>query len=245
MNAEVSYLLHLADSSLILSQRQSEWCGHGPVLEQDIAITNITLDLLGQSRYLYQLAAERMRAQGVADASEDKLAFFRTEREFTSPLICELPNGDWAQTLLRLFFYSRHRMLLFTELEQSADAALADIARKSLKEIRYHHTWSAEWVIRMGDGTEESRNRILRALEILWPYVGELFTTEAYDPFPADNLQTEWLKGVTEIFSEAGLPVPDAGYSHTGGKKGIHTEHMGYILAEMQSLPRTHPGAEW
>lgn len=245
----VDYLLHLADNALILGQRNAEWCGHGPVLEQDIAITNISLDLIGQSRYFYQYAA-RLSGNG---ADEDKLAFLRSEREFKNCLLVELPKGDWAQTILRQFFFSAYQYLLFTGLQKSSDSQITAIATKSLKEVSYHLRWSSEWVIRLGDGTDESRQRMINAIETLWTYTGELFISTNYEMEIAKNgygmdvslLKPKWEEKVTEIFSKATLPFPAATYFQTGGKSGTHTEHLGYILAEMQYIQRAYPGSEW
>jgi len=243
----VPFLLHLADSNLILSQRNSEWCGHGPVLEQDIAITNISLDLLGQARNYYQYAATLMGS----DATEDSLAYLRTEREFKNILLAELPKGDWAQTILRQFFFSQFQQLLLQQLLHSSDAQLAAMAEKNLKEINYHVRWSSEWVIRLGDGTTESHNRLRKAWEVLWPYTGEMFMPAEYETaFGVDfsAIKNIWLDKVHAVVDTATLPldiINDKVYMYTGGKTGTHTEHLGFILAEMQYLQRTYPGAEW
>src|SRR6266498_1263163 len=173
----IDYTLHLADDALILGHRNSEWCGHGPVLEQDIAITNISLDLIGQARNFYQYAA-RLKADG---STEDSLAYLRKEREFKNCLLVEQPNGDWAQTILRQFFFSQYQYLLFQELQNSKDEQLAAIAEKSLKEVTYHLRWSSEWVIRLGDGTDESHSRMQKAIVELWRYTGELFEAVSYE----------------------------------------------------------------
>jgi ring-1,2-phenylacetyl-CoA epoxidase subunit PaaC len=241
---KIDFILFLADSNLILSQRNAEWCGHGPVLEQDIAITNITLDLLGQARNFYQYAAEL-----IGNTDEDKLAYLRTEREFKNPLLCELPKGDWAQTILKQFFYSVYAHLLYTELLKGDDERLAAIAEKSLKEITYHVRWSSEWVIRLGDGTHESNVRLKDALDYLWVFIGELFVAADFEKNNAIDLtsiKTTWYQKVQAIFEEATIQVPDINIvMQSGGKQGVHTEHMGYILAEMQYLQRVYPGAEW
>jgi ring-1,2-phenylacetyl-CoA epoxidase subunit PaaC len=266
------YILHLADNALILAQRNSEWCGHGPVLEQDIAITNISLDLLGQARSLYQYAAELINeanatgspspnGSGRDEVSEDSLAYLRDARAYKNCLLVELPNGDWAQTILRQFFFSNYQYLLYRQLQQGTNATLAAIAEKSLKEVTYHVRWSSEWVIRLGDGTEESSNRMLTALNELWVYTGELFIPAAYELAVAATgagvdvsmLKNEWEQKVNEVFAEATLPSPveEAGaaftgaWAQTGGKDGIHTEHLGFVLAEMQFLQRAYPGSEW
>jgi ring-1,2-phenylacetyl-CoA epoxidase subunit PaaC len=259
-NNTINYTLHLADNALILAQRNSEWCGHGPVLEQDIAITNISLDLIGQARSLYQYAAELINAKGAYSpeakgASEDSLAYLRDSREFKNCLLAEQPNGDWAQTILRQFFFSTYQFFLYQRLQQSTDATLAAIAEKSLKEVTYHVRWSSEWVIRLGDGTEESHNRLLNALDELWMFTGELFIPAGYEAEAAktgagvdvSTLRAEWEERVNEIFAEATLNTSGAqeAWTQTGGKDGIHTEHLGFILAEMQSMQRAYPGREW
>lgn len=245
----IDYLLHLADNTLILSQRNAEWCGHGPILEQDIAITNISLDLLGQSRNLYQYAAQLMNN----GATEDSLAYLRTEREFKNCLLTEQPSGDWAQTILRQCIFSNYQYLLYDKLQHSTDPQLAAIAAKALKEVTYHVTWSNEWVIRLGDGTEESHNRVLAAIDELWRYTGELFLPVAYEKEVAadgagvdvSELEAAWNNRMTAVFEEATVPVPGKVFAQTGGKTGIHTEQLGYILTELQYLQRTYPGAQW
>lgn len=177
INNRIAYTLHLADNTLILSQRNSEWCGHGPILEQDIAITNISLDLIGQARSLYQYAAQ-LKADG---STEDSLAYLRTEREFKNCLLVEQPNGDWAQTMLRQFLFSSYQFSLYTYLLGNADKTIAAIAEKSLKEVSYHLRWSSEWVIRLGDGTVESNTRIQHAVDELWSYTGEMFIPVDYE----------------------------------------------------------------
>ncbi len=235
------YLLHLADSTLILAQRNAEWCGHGPVLEQDIAITNITLDLIGQSRNFYQYAATLL-----SDGStEDSLAYLRKEREFKNLLLCELPNGDWGQTILRQFFFSVYQQLLFEKLQLGDDEQMAAIAAKSLKEVNYHVRWSSEWVIRLGDGTGESHSRMIKALDVLWPYTGEMFIPAAYETIDTATLQDPWQQKVNAVLAEASLATPAKIFMHTGGKEGKHTEQLGYILAELQYMQRTYPNSEW
>jgi ring-1,2-phenylacetyl-CoA epoxidase subunit PaaC len=235
------YVLHLADTALILAQRNSEWCAHGPILEQDIAITNISLDLLGQARNFYQHAATIIGES----ATEDSLAYFRTEREFKNLLITELPNGDWARTILRQFFFSIYQFELYSQLLKSKDSQLASIAEKSLKEITYHIKWSSEWVIRLGDGTEESNNRMKKAIDDLWMYTGEFFIPATYEEVDSSILKEAWFSKIRDVFEEAGLNIPENVFMQQGGKTGNHTEHLGYILAEMQSLQRIYPGAAW
>lgn len=261
----IDYTLHLADNSLILGQRNSEWCGHGPVLEQDIAITNISLDLIGQARNFYQYAATLINNQHEADvsalsgardikeiATEDSLAYLRKEREFSNCLLVEQPNKDWAQTILRQFFFSQYQYLLFEQLQNSKDEQLAAIAEKSLKEITYHLRWSGEWVIRLGDGTEESHQRMIKAIDELWRYTGEMFTPAEYEKtFGIDfnKIKEDWSQKVKIIFDEASLIPPlgggGAAFMQTGGKTGKHTEHLGYILTELQYMQRAYPRCEW
>ena len=238
----INYTLHLADTTLILSQRNSEWCGHGPILEQDIAITNISLDLLGQSRNFYQYAASLIGG----DTTEDSLAYLRKEREFKNLLLVEQSNGDWGQTILRQYLYSQFQYLLFEKLQQCNDEQLAAIAAKSIKETTYHVRWSSEWVIRLGDGTKESHNRMLKAIDELWRYTGEIFEPAVYETLvDVSLLKKEWLQKVTTVFAEATLPVPEKVFMQTGGKEGKHTEQLGYILTELQYIQRAYPGATW
>lgn len=242
--ALIDYTLHLADSSLILGQRNGEWCGHGPILEQDIAITNITLDLVGQARNFYQYAA-LLKADG---STEDSLAYLRTERLFKNCLLVELPKGDWAQTILRQFFFSTHQYYLFQYLQAYTDSTLAAIAEKSLKEVSYHLRWSSEWVIRLGDGTEESHKRMLQALDELWRYTGELFIPSLYEKelgIDLTSIKDDWFKKVKTVFEEATLVVPAIIHMQEGGKAGTHTEHLGFLLADLQYMQRVYPGCEW
>lgn len=259
----IDYTLHLADNSLILGQRNAEWCGHGPVLEQDIAITNISLDLIGQARNFYQYAASLINNQSAAKVSptggdlegavsEDSLAYLRKEREFKNCLLVEQPNNDWAQTILRQFFFSQYQYLLYQQMQQSSDEQLAAIATKALKEVTYHLRWSSEWVIRLGDGTEESHNRMLKAIDELWRYTGEMFMPAEYEKeagIDFNKIKEEWDIKVNTILSEGSL-IPTSGgggaaFMQTGGKEGKHTEHLGYILTELQYMQRTYPGCEW
>lgn len=247
----IAYSLHLADNALILGQRNAEWCGHGPVLEQDIAITNISLDLVGQARNFYQYAAELINQttdKSTQPATEDSLAYLRTEREFKNCLLVEQPHADWAQTILRQFFFSTYQFLLYQELQKNKDSQLAAIAEKSLKEVTYHLRWSSEWVIRLGDGTAESHQRMLQAIDELWRYTGELFTAAGYEKeagIDPSVFQSPWLGKVKEVFDEATLPVPENTFMQSGGKTGIHTEHLGYILTELQYIQRAYPDSQW
>ena len=245
LNQSTASVLHYADTCLILSQKNSEWCAHGPILEQDIAITNITLDLIGQARNFYQYAAQLINKTENKNETEDSLAYLRIEREFKNLLICELPNGDWAQTILRQFFFSCFQQLLFKNLMNAEDEQIAAIAAKSVKETNYHVKWSSEWVIRLGDGTTESRDRMIKAIDVLWMYTGEFFIKNDYEIFDVSLLKESWLQKVKEVFEEATLSIPENVFMQTGGKDGIHTEHLGFLLTDLQYLQRTFPGAEW
>jgi ring-1,2-phenylacetyl-CoA epoxidase subunit PaaC len=240
----IDYILHLADNALILGHRNSEWCGHGPVLEQDIAITNISLDLIGQARNFYQYAAA-MKNDG---STEDSLAYLRDTREFKNCLLAEQPNGDWATTIVRQFFLSNHQFELYTELGKSSDAQIAAICNKALKEVTYHLKWSSEWVIRLGDGTGESKARTLKAVAELWTYTGELFIPAPYESASGVDtaaLRSAWMSRLTEVFLEAHLPIPADTFYQSGGKTGLHSEHLGFILAEMQFMQRAYPNLVW
>ncbi len=242
-NSLTNYLLHLADTTLILSQRNSEWCGHGPILEQDIAITNISLDLLGQSRNFYQYAA-----QLIGNTDEDQLAYLRKEREYKNLLLAEQPNGDWGQTILRQYLFSQFQYLLFQQLKESKDEQLAAIVIKSVKETTYHLRWSSEWVVRLGDGTEKSHQRMLYAIDELWRYTGEMFIAVDYEKemgIDFNLLKDEWLQKVKLIFDEATLSLPESTFMQTGGKEETHTEHLGYILADLQYMQRAYPNSQW
>ena len=243
------YIIRLGDTSLIAGQRLTEWCGHGPILEEDIALTNISLDLIGQARQFISYAGE---VEG-KKRDEDALALHRDVWEFKNVKLVEQPNGDFAQTILKHFFLSTFNCLLYNELQKSRDETLAAIAAKSPKEVLYHKRHSAEWVKRLGAGTEESNRRITYAINELWTFTGELFEmTETDQILLKDNiscdlnkLQNQWLDEVKEVFAIATLSVPEDVFMATGSRKGIHTEHLGYILAEMQFLPRAYPDAKW
>ena len=257
----INYTLHLADNSLILGHRNSEWCGHGPVLEQDIAITNISLDLIGQARNFYQYAAELINQnhnQSINQSTsqlitEDTLAYLRDARDFKNCLLVEQPKGDWGTTILRQFFFSVYQHLLYCRLQNNNDAQLAAIAEKALKEVTYHIRWSSEWVIRLGDGTEESNSRMIKAIDDLWMFTGELFCPATYEQEAAANgfgvdvasLKDDWMQKIKTVFEEATLPIPKNVWMQSGGKEGRHTEYLGYILAEMQFLQRAYPNCEW
>ena len=241
------YILHLADNNLIIAQRNSEWCAHGPILEQDIAITNITLDQIGQARLFYKHAADLLNAKnGNSKESEDSLAYLRNEREFKNLLMLELPKGNWAFTVLRQYLFSSFQFVLYTELLKSTDKQTSAIAEKSLKEITYHVKWSGEWVLRLGDGTQESHEKAQNALNQLWAYTGEFFDVEDYENINnIDLIKKHWLEKVTPLLHEATLIIPENTFMQKGGKKGLHTEYLGFMLAEMQTLQRSYPGAEW
>lgn len=250
----VQYVLHLADTALILGHRNSEWCGHGPVLEQDIAISNIALDLVGQARMLYQYAAEIInKADAQRVATEDTLAYLRDATDFRNLLLAEQQNGDWAVTILRQFFCSTWQYYVYTQLAEGKDTRLTAIAVKALKEVAYHIKWSAEWVIRLGDGTAESHKRLVQAVEQLWPFTGEMFMPVAYEKEGAaagwaaniSVLQQPWLQKVTEVFQEACVTVSQQQWQQVGGKTGVHTELLGFLLAEMQFMQRAYPDSEW
>lgn len=243
------YILQLGDNTLILSQRLGEWCGHGPVLEQDIALTNIALDLLGQTRMLFSYAAE-LEGQG---RDEDDIAYFRDAHQFRNLLLVEQPNQDWAYTIVRQFFFDTFQYHNYRALLHSRDERLAAIAEKALKEVTYHLRYSSEWVVRLGDGTEISHQKMQTALDDLWPFTGELTTPSAADQAAHAagigpdllSIQPLWQAKVDEILAEATLKKPENLWMQSGGKQGRHTEHLGYILAEMQHLQRTYPGNEW
>ncbi|AHJ97054.1 1,2-phenylacetyl-CoA epoxidase subunit PaaC [Hymenobacter swuensis] len=243
------FVLQLADTSLILAHRLSEWCGHGPILEQDLAMANIALDLLGEARSYYQYAAE-LEGKG---RTEDDLAYLRPAVEYRNPLLVEQPNGDFAHTIVRQFIYDAFHYHLLLQLQQGPDAQLAAIAEKSVKEAAYHIKWSSEWVIRLGDGTDESRQRIEKAIRNLWRFGGELTTsTSTEQALQAAGLVPNYTAlrqqmeaHVARVFEEATLPVPEGVFMQQGGKDGRHSEHLGYLLAELQYLQRTYPGLQW
>ncbi|GAB5538827.1 MAG: phenylacetate-CoA oxygenase subunit PaaC [Salibacteraceae bacterium] len=234
--------LHLGDNALILGHRLSEWCGHGPVLEQDIAMTNIALDLIGQAKMHLDYAAE-LEGKG---NDHDHLAYKRDVLDFKNLLIVEIPNGDFADTIARQFFFDQWHFLLLEQLAQSQNNRFKEIAQKALKEVSYHRRWSSEWVIRLGDGTVESKEKIQRAIDDLWYYTGEAFMPAEYEKgIMPEGLRTSWMTNVKSVLSEATLTMPEDEWMQEGGKTGVHTEHLGFILAEMQFLPRAYPDATW
>jgi ring-1,2-phenylacetyl-CoA epoxidase subunit PaaC len=260
MNAPLEYLLHLADNAVVLGQRNAEWCGHGPILEEDIALSNVSLDHIGQARLLYQLAATRMGA----GATEDGLAYFRDAAEFRNYTLLELPHHgplvgygvaerDYATTIVRNFLYAALMVLVWDALTRSTDEDLAAIAAKALKEVRYHLHHAADWVVRFGDGTDESHARAQAAVDHLLPYTEEFWT-----PSPAETaaaacgagpdlaaLRADWDELVDATLAEATLRRPREPGHVPEGKLGRHSEHLSYLLGEMQSLARAHPGAVW
>jgi ring-1,2-phenylacetyl-CoA epoxidase subunit PaaC len=227
----------------------SEWCGHGPILEEDIAMTNIALDLVGQATTILNYAGETEGAGRDGDA----LAFLRFDRDYRNLLLVEQPNGDFGMTMMRQFLFDAYRKPLFEKLQLSTDKHLAAIAEKSLKETRYHLKHSSEWVIRLGDGTEESHTRIQESLDTLWRYTPELFYQDGVDAELVKNgiipnsseVENEWRKTVNSVLEEATLKVPTNNWKQEGGRKGMHSEHLGYILAEMQYMQRAYPNMEW
>lgn len=252
------YVLRLADSCLIHAQRLGEWSGHGPVLEEDIATTNLALDLLGQARALLSHAAA-LDGQGF---DEDQLAFLRDEAQYFNVTLVELPSrrhsahapgGDFADLVLRNFLLSCWLKLTWQALAASRDAQLAAIAGKAVKEASYHQQHAGDWVVRLGDGTAESRARLVAALDRAWPYTAELFASDEVDADAAASglgptrasLQDEWTRQVSAVFADVGLNLPATGGFLSTGSRGVHSEHMGYILAEMQSLQRSFPGGRW
>jgi ring-1,2-phenylacetyl-CoA epoxidase subunit PaaC len=269
---KLDFTLRIADDALILGHRLGEWCGHGPVLEQDIALTNSSLDHLGQARSLYQYAAEqynqlpaaeqkkvissvalqRSIAEGKA-VDEDDLAFLRDGWDFRNHLLVEQPNNDWAYTIARSFFFDAYNYFFFTELMQSKDETLASIAEKSLKEVTYHLRWSSEWVVRLGDGTDESHKRMQTGVDELWMYTGELFEMNETDKamqeqgigVDLNKIKAQWTERVNAVLEEATIMAPTGKWMQSGGKDGRHSEHLGYILTELQFMQRAYPGMEW
>lgn len=243
------YTLRLSDNALILAQRISEWTGHGPFLEEDLALTNITLDTFGTATLLLEYAAETEGKNRTAD----NLAYFRNEREFTNVLLVEQSNGDYAKTIIRQVFIDAYNFLVYQELTKSKDETLAGIAQKAIKEVTYHLRHSSAWVVRFGDGTEESRIKAQDAVNELWRFTGELFEMDQVETAlikegiapDLNTIQPKWGKIISELFVKANLKTPENTYMQTGGRKGLHTEHLGFLLSEMQTLPRMLPDAKW
>jgi len=242
------YTLRIADSSLILGQRMSEWCSKGPTLEEDIALSNISLDMFGQANGFYEYAA---KLDGKKSA--DYFAFHRNEREFFNHQIVELENGHFGKTIVRNFLHDTFNFLFYTKLSESTDEILAALAAKSLKEVKYHLRHSSNWLIRLGDGTEESNHKVQVSLEEIWQYTAELFEMDEVDNelfrsgIGVDNkaLKAQWDEIVNNTLNKAKLKRPTDTYMATGGKKGMHTEHLGFLLAEMQFMQRSYPDAKW
>ena len=245
---ELELLLRLGDDRLVLGHRVSEWCGHAPILEEDIALANVALDLIGQATHFLQLAGQ-VEGKG---RDEDALAYFRDAIDYRNLKLVELPNGDFGRTIVRQFLFGAWSVLLLDGLQRAGDARLAGIAAKAYKEARYHVRHSGEWVIRLGDGTDESHRRVQTALDELWPYTGEMFLADEVErglagagvPDPA-ALEPAWREVVSDLVRRATLTLPPDGYMHSGGRQGRHTEHLGHMLAEMQILARSHAGAKW
>ena len=243
------WLLRLADNAVVLSHRLSEWCGHGPVLEEDLALSNVALDLIGQARMWLTYAGE---VEG-AGRDEDQLAYLRDAGDYRNLLLVEQPNGDFAFTMARQFYFDAWHYHMLKALTVSSEPRVAEIASKGLKEVTYHLGRSSEWVVTLGDGTEESHQRMQTAIDELWMYTGELFEMDATEQTMADagigadlaTLRDPWLGHVQSTLGEATLTAPQGGWMQRGGKRGIHSEHLGYVLAEMQFLQRAYPGATW
>jgi len=248
-NPLFEYVLRLGDDRLVLGHRVSEWCGHGPILEEDIALSNIALDFVGHASSLLALAGE-IEGKG---RSEDTLAYFREAVAFRNALLVELPNGDFAFTIVRQFLFDAYSVLLWDALSRCGHEGLAAVATKSLKEDKYHLRHSSEWVVRLGDGTEESHRRVQEALDALWRYTGELFDHDAIDDAVAAHgivvdhagLKARWEAMVADVVQRATLTLPLDAPMRRGGRVGRHTEHLGHMLATMQIVARSHPGASW
>jgi len=244
----LKYTLRIADSSIILGQRLSSWCSKGPTLEEDIALSNLSLDLFGQANALLEYAS---KIDGTKSA--DDFAFKRNEREFYNLQLTEQLNGHFGDTIVRHFFFSVYSFLFYSKLSNSKDETLAAIAAKSLKEIKYHLTHSKSWVIRLGDGTEKSNQKIQKSLNDLWQFTGEFFEMDDIDQkmykegigVNNSSLKSEWDKIVNTTLKESNLIRPEDGYMQSGSKNGMHTEHLGHLLSEMQFLPRAYPDAKW
>lgn len=239
--AQIQFALRMGDSALVLGHRLSELSGHAPVLEEELATANVALDLVGQADLWLSLAARLLNDGRDADA----LAYLRDGPQFRNLLLVEQPNGDYGHTLMRQFLFDCWHYHFLTALVDGEDQASAEIAAKALKEVRYHVERSSDWVIRLGDGTDESRARMVSAVERLWPYTGEMFDLSASVGVLADAVPAQWHHGVTAVFGEATLEVPEAVWVQRGGLDGRHTEHLGRMLAEMQFLQRAYPGARW
>ncbi len=244
------FTVRLGDNSLILGHRLSEWCSRGPFLEEDIATTNIALDLVGQARIALSYAGE-VEGKG---RTEDDFAYGRTPGEFRAALLTQLPNGDFGDLTARQLYYSAFAYLLFSELKNSKDETLAGLAAKAIKEVTYHLRHCSEWTVRLGDGTDESKMRMQQAIDSLWPYTGDLFAATEGDQLLVKEgiipdlaaLKPKWVELVADVLKRATLTLPDINaWQHSGSRNGIHTEHLSYIVGEMQTLTRMYPGAKW
>jgi len=246
---KIQYIYGIADNALILGQRLGELCGHGPNLETDIAMTNIALDLLGQTRSYYQYAAKLSGN----DATEDTIAFLRSEREYKNVLLVEQPNTDFAYSIGRQFLFDVYHLLMLEQLQNSSDETLQAIAKKSIKEVSYHKRFSSDWIKRLGDGTEESHQKMQNAINDLWTFTDELFHQTDADKamvskqigVDVTKLKETYYNNISEILTESTLQIPDLKYFQKGGRQGIHSEHMGYLLADLQYMQRTFPNMNW
>ena len=241
MTTECGYVLQLGDDALVAAQRTAEWCARAPLLELDVALANIALDQLGQARHLLAYAG---RLQG-AGRDEDDLAYLREESEFRNVQLVELPNGDFARTTAKTLFFGAYQNLLYTGLSAVADPVLAGIAGKAAKETRYHLDHAVIWTLRLGDGTAESHRRMQTAVDEIWPYTHELFEPAPAAPLDPATLKPRWNRLVEGVLARATLSRPEDGWAPTGGRRGVHTEALGHLLAEFQHLRRAHPGARW
>ena len=251
------YLLRLGDSPLVLAQRLGEWVGKGPIIEEDLALTNVGLDLIGQARLWLSFAGEVEARYAGKRRDEDQLAFLRDSGEFRNLLLVEQPNGNYADTTARQFLFDAWHLLVLRALADSADPRVAEIAVKGAKEVAYHVERSGDWIIRLGDGTDESHAKMQAAIDGLWMYTGEMFTADVAELALVDAgvavdvraLEAPWRQNVEAVLAEATIAVPASGFMQggrgRGGKQGVHTEHLGHLLAEMQFLPRAYPGARW
>ncbi len=246
---KIKYILRQADNTFILGHRLSEWCGHGPILEQDIALTNIALDLIGQCRLYYQYAAQ-LHGHGI---DEDDLAYLRPGRKYYNTLLVERPNGHWGETIMRQAIFDSYHYLFLEKLQESQDEQLAAIAKKAIKEVEYHSTYSSEWVKRLSLGTEEGNKKMQEAINKLYHYSGELVSPDELDieahesniGVDLSEIHDFYFHRLNKLIKDSDLIIPEVNYMQVGGKTGVHTEHLGYILAELQYMQRTYPGQKW
>ena len=248
-DALINYCLRIGDSSLVLGQRLGEWCSKGPMLEEDIALTNMSLDLFGQSRMLYGYVAELKGG----DETEDTLAFRRNEREFFNSLISERPNGHFGDTIARSFFVDAFNFHFYTKLKESKNEVLSAFAEKSLKEVIYHLRHTSQWVIRLGDGTEESKEKVQGSINALWSYTEDMFDMNEADEtlvkegiaIDLDSIKADWKKTIDDVLAKAKLTLPENAFMHKGSRQGLHSEFLGHLLCEMQYIQRSYPNSEW